>query len=316
MARLSAAERARRLLALLHLLEPDIELSLADIARTLGISEEEAAEDLNLLSCCGLHPYTPDALVPLYIDDGVVRVFGVLPSLERPVRLTAGEARALASALELAGLAADTPLTTKLLENAAASEVSPDDVVRLLGSPLLPETGAALETLAAGLSERRCVRLTYRSAENRVTDRVVEPLGLVNEGAVWYLEAFCRMSGGLRTFRMDRVASAELLTEVFGERDLSPSGKAFSTEGLPLARIHATGGAVQTVGEWPGARVVEQSQASVVFEVPYAGTTWLSRQVVAAFGEAVVLGPAELREAVASLARAEIAAAKPPANGA
>ena len=61
----TAAERATRLLSILHLLKPDSRISLDAIAEILGVTSADVVEDLETLSCCGLAPYTPEALVPV-----------------------------------------------------------------------------------------------------------------------------------------------------------------------------------------------------------------------------------------------------------
>lgn len=305
-AKTPAAARARRLLAILHLLEPDAVVPLADIAGALGVTTAEAAEDLTLLACCGLHPYTPDTLVPLYLEDGVVRVFGELPALDRAVRLSSREAHALSTALELAGVPADAPLTRRLLANAATHDVSVEDIARLLAVASGAPVGDLLGNLVVARDERRCVRLSYQAAgREEATERIVEPLGLVNEQGCWYLEAYCRRAGALRTFRVDRIRTCALLDQSFAPRDVSPTGSAFVADGLPLARVHLSCGAERALREWPGARLVAEDKHGVEVLVPYAGTDWIARQVVSFLGDAEVLQPEEVRAAVRDLALAE-----------
>ena len=309
MAKTPAAARARRLLAILHVFEPDTVVPLTDVAEALGITPAEAAEDLSVLACCGLHPYTPDALVPLYLEDGVVRVFGKLPALDRAVRLSTREVRALAAALELAGVSADAPLIRKLLANAATPDVSAEEVGNLLAVAAGSNAGSLLGDLAVARDQRRCVRLTYQAAgREEATDRVIEPLGLVNDQGAWYVEAYCRRAGALRTFRVERIRSWEVLEETFPERALSPSGSAFVTDGLPLARVRfspASGSAGTALKEWPGARLESEDADGATVLVPFAGTEWIARQVVALLGDAEVLEPAEVRDAVRELALRE-----------
>ena len=45
------------------------------------------------LACCGVAPYTPDVLLPLYLEAGSVVVWGELPALDRAVRLSAAESK-------------------------------------------------------------------------------------------------------------------------------------------------------------------------------------------------------------------------------
>jgi proteasome accessory factor C len=297
----TASARARRMLAVLHLFEPGAEVPLESVADALGISSAEVVDDLDLLACCGVSPYTPDALVPVFVDGGIVMVWGDLPALEHPARLSAREAAAIVTALGVAGVPADDPLVSKLLE-AAAGDVSPETLSQALLAA--PEGGQpALRTIALALTEGRVLRLTHQAAgRSELLERTVEPIALVNERGTWYLEAFCRLAGALRTFRLDRIKSAQMLDEAAPKRKLSPAGSAFVADGLPTARILLALGEEVTEREWPGVRIVEDGPDGTLVEVPYAGTGWIARQVAARLGAAEVVTPAEVRLAVREFA--------------
>lgn len=303
MPRTPAALRARRLLAILHLLERDTELPLSAIAETIGATPEETATDLELLSCCGVG-VLEDRLVPLYIEDdeATVVVFGDLPALDRAVRLSGTEAQALAAALQAAGYPVDDPMTLKLL-TAASPEVEAEEIGRVVRAAASP-AGDTLRTVSLALENRNPLTIVYHGVgRDEGTERVIEPLVLLNDRGSWYLEAFCRTAGSLRTFRVDRIREARIVEERAEERELSPVGAAFTAQGLPLARIRLAPGEEVSDREWPGVRIVEHaSDASLVVEVPYSGTGWISRQVVARLGAAEVIAPDEVREAVARLA--------------
>lgn len=307
MAKVSYSLRARRMLSLLHLFEPDTRIPIARIAQALGATEAEIAEDLDVLSCCGADEYDAGSLVPIFVEDGYVEIWGSMPALDRAVRLSAAESRALAAALETAGMSAEDPLAAKLLGSAASAEADPVELERLVRAAGADDTSAqALKTLSLALQEHTPVRILYHGVgRDEATERVVEPMGLVNERGSWYLEAFCRRAGALRTFRVDRIREATALPERFEPRPLSPAGRAFASAGLPLARIALAAGEQVSDREWPGMRLAEEhTDGSFVVEIPYAGTGWIARQVVARLGAAEVLEPAEVREATATLAHA------------
>lgn len=305
MARTPYALRARRLLAILHLFEPETRLSVSAIADALGVTEAEISSDLDLLSCCGIDEHDAGSLVPIFVEDGVVEIWSAMPALDRAVRLSASESRALAAALETAGMSAEDPLHAKLLGSAAWADADVDELERLVRAANTASPGAdALKTLSLALEEHALVRLMYHGVgRDKATERTVEPMGLVNERGTWYLEAFCRRAGALRVFRIDRIREVTALPERFEPRRLSPAGTAFMSSGLPVARIKLACGEQVSDREWPGMRLAEEhADGSVVVEVPYAGTGWIARQVVARLGAAEVLEPAEVREAAGMLA--------------
>ncbi len=71
-----------------------------------------------------------------------------------------------------------------------------------------PATDALL-TLAAATREQRPVRLRYRSWRGETSERDLDPYGLVFHSGRWYVTGHDHRSGETRTFRVDRVASAE-----------------------------------------------------------------------------------------------------------
>ncbi len=301
--------RARRLLAILHLLEPDTELGIDTIAESLGARPEEVAADLELLAMCGISQEAGDQ-VPIYLEDGVVVVYNPLPALDRAIRLSGAEAQALVAALQTAGIDPGNELIAKLLAATAARDVSAEQISHIVRASVGPETGTTLGVLALALEQHRVVALSYQSSgTSDVTARDCEPMELVNDKGVWYLEAFCRRAGALRTFRVDRIREARIEDEVFAPRALDLTGAAIVTDGLPVATVRLAPGEEFSARDWPGAHMTAvDDDGSVVVAVPYAGTGWIARQVLARLGGAQVLEPAEVRNAVADLARCEIEA--------
>ncbi|HET6498924.1 MAG TPA: WYL domain-containing protein [Coriobacteriia bacterium] len=305
----SAADRARRMLALVGMLQPGAGTPLATLAVSLGVSVEQIAADLELLSLCGIAPYYPDDLVPLYLDGETVRVFGAMPALDRTVRLSAREARALATALQATGRTADDPLVTRLLE--AASESGPREIERVVRTLAGADPGVHT-TLAVAIHRCEAVRIRYqRGGSDEVAERVVEPLALLNERGTWYVEAHCRAAGTIRTFRLDRIETASPTGERFERREASVRRTALPVADLPRALVRLDPGVEVPEREWPGVSVVEITGDGTLVEVPYAGTAWIARQIVSLLGSAEVLEPAEIRRAVALLA----ASARADADG-
>jgi predicted DNA-binding transcriptional regulator YafY len=69
---------------------------------------------------------------------------------------------------------------------------------------------AALQAAVVG---RRRVRMQYTKRRGQQSERWISPLGLVDKDDIWYLIAWTPK--GQRTFRVERVVSAELTDEPF-----------------------------------------------------------------------------------------------------
>lgn len=311
MPRTSSADRARRLIALLGRLQEGMRVPLATLAAELDTTPAELATDLETLSVCGIAPYTPMELVPVFVDGDVVEVWGSVPAMRGPVRLSGAEAGALAAAFAAAGFPADDPLPTKLLA-AASAECNAEELARTLRTRAAHHNPAVFEVLAAGISEHEILTITYqREGATLPARRRVEPLQLFADRGVWYLSAWCHKAGAYRTFRVDRMQAVEPTDEKF---DPSARGSgalsvvAFAAEGLPVARLLFSAGEEFSEREWPGGVVAEERpDGSLVVEVPFAGTDWIARRVTGRLGRVQVLEPTPVRDAVAALAREELA---------
>ena len=311
MARNTAADSTRRLIALLGHLTPGISTPVGELAQIIGTTPEQLAEDLSTLCVCGVAPYGPDQCVDVFVEDGNVEVYSPLPAVSGPVRLSPDEAGALASALAATGFAADNPLVARLLA-ASAADFDADALERTLGSAIASHDGDVFETLAGAAEGHDVVAISYqRDGAESPSQREIEPLALFAERGAWYVSAWCRTAAGMRTFRVDRIRSAHATGEGFdplAHGASLPGTTALASEGLPLARLRLAPGEAFVEREWPGGRIAgTDADGFTLADVPYAGGGWLARRVVARLGRVEVVGPAEMREAVRELARRELA---------
>ena len=302
-----AAERTRRLIALLGRLNRDTRIPLADLALEVGVSPEDLEEDLVALSMCGVYPYDPYELFPVMVEDGEVVVFGDMPSVRGPVRLAPAEAKALAAALQTAGLDASDPLTDRLLE-ASGTGFDAENLERSVVAAIAAHDRDVYQTLAGAQASRSVVAIEYFSAWRGTSSRrLVEAATLFSDRGAWYLVAWCRESDEWRTFRVDRIRSAHATEEHFDPRPSAPRPEgAFPAQGHPVARLRFAPGVAFDEREWPGGRVVDQLEdGSLVAEVPYSGTSRLARWVTARLGTVEVLSPAEARASMLDFARSQ-----------
>jgi predicted DNA-binding transcriptional regulator YafY len=70
---------------------------------------------------------------------------------------------------------------------------------------------ARLEAVRDAIGARRVLRLDYRDAKDKPTQREVWPIGLWFWGGAWTIGAWCEAREDWRNFRVDRIASLEAL---------------------------------------------------------------------------------------------------------
>src|SRR5688572_9852146 len=76
-------------------------------------------------------------------------------------------------------------------------------------------TAATVRAFSTAASQRRRLRIGYRSADGASTERSVDPHGLVYRLGAWYAVGWCHLRQAERVFRLDRVGPVDVLSETF-----------------------------------------------------------------------------------------------------
>jgi len=207
--------RADRLLSILLLLQVRQRMTARDLAQHLEVSERTIHRDMEALSTAG---------VPVVAARGVGGGWTLLDGYRTTLTgLSAAEIQALF-----------LPSSGRLAADLGLRQASEGALLKLLASlPSLARRGAEdmrqrihvdaagwrhweedvslLPVLQEALWGDRKVRLSYARAEGVTVERLVDPLGLVAKGSVWYLVAVAE--GGPRTYRVSRMRGVTLSDE-------------------------------------------------------------------------------------------------------
>jgi predicted DNA-binding transcriptional regulator YafY len=306
-----ASHRLRRLLAIVGWLARVGKAPLAEVAARFGLGQDEVVHELELAACCGIPPYSPDALLEIVVTDTTVEAF--LPeAMARPRRLTPGEGFALAAAartiLAVPGADRDGTLARALAKLEVALGDRQALVVDLDEPSRLPDVRRAVERGTP-------VEIEYHSASTDETStRVVEPLGLVSLDGHWYLDAHCQRAGDLRRFRVDRIRGWRELA-VAGERPVGrtaerygPSSEAFVPgPGTTMASLRLEPAAAWVLESVPVQAVRPLGDGRHEVTVAVGGRAWLERLLLALGPDARVLRPPELTDVGVAAARRVLA---------
>ena len=303
-------ERFARLVTLASILiragRADIKLDAAEVCETMQISDAELREDINVLNVVnfGGGSYVLYAEID---EDGAIEVDPepYSDNFARPARLLPVEAKALVAAIDLIG----EHLPEGSLQSAR------EKIVAALGSDPMQ---AGLHVADAGgddsrvarvaseaINRRRLLRLDYyKSNEDEYTTRVVEPYALVNGREGWYVACFDPERDDVRHFRLDRIRHAEVTETPYEPRpEVNPAAeldgwlRTGEVQASRIARVWVSPERARWAREQR--RVAQElADGSVIVELPFKGTDFLVRDVLAEAGDAAVLEPAEAREAV------------------
>jgi predicted DNA-binding transcriptional regulator YafY len=200
--------RADRLVAALLLMQARGRLTAAELAEELEVSVATARRDLEALSAAGIPVYPQPGRGGGWSLVGGARtdLSGLSATEARALFLLVGPAAAVSGEAKTAlrKLVRALPQTFRAEAEAAASAVTVDPTRWGEQDRPRPEM---VDVLQGAVIRRRKVHLTYSNHANERSERLVDPLGLVDKDDLWYLVAGTER--GQRTFRVDRIVSAE-----------------------------------------------------------------------------------------------------------
>ncbi len=207
--------RADRLLSILLLLQVHERLTAKELATKLEVSERTIHRDMEALGAAG---------IPVFAERGTGGGWSLLESyrtnltglketevqalfLTTPARLLADLGLGKASEAAFIKLLAALPSIYRRDAEYMRQRIHVD----LSGWRRSEEAVPFLPTLQDAVWQERRLHLTYQRSDGINVERLVDPLGLVAKGNLWYLVA--AIDGEMRTYRVSRVQDAWLTDE-------------------------------------------------------------------------------------------------------
>lgn len=205
--------RADRLLSILLLLQAYRRLTARDLAERLEVSERTILRDMEALSHAG---------IPVFAERGTGGGWSLLGEYRTNLTgLNEAEVQALflarspqvlddlglskAAEGALLKLLAAVPSTAQQNADAARTRIHVD----VSGWQHRPEEAVPLlPLLQQAVWQERKLLMTYQRGDCDAVERLVDPLGLVAKGSVWYFVA--GVDDTVRTYRVSRVARVAL----------------------------------------------------------------------------------------------------------
>lgn len=212
-----------RLLTILELLQTHASLSGDELARRLEVEPRTVRRYVGMLQDMGMpiettrgpgggyHLRPGFKLPPLLFseEEATAILLGLLGAswleLKLPVMAVEGAMAKVARILPKAARDRLQALSTHLI-------MSPPDQEARPAANLLLDLSQAIEG-------RQRAAITYRSRQDEVTQRTVEPYGVAGWWGRWYLVAYCCLRQDYRTFRLDHIAQMQVLDETFVRRE-------------------------------------------------------------------------------------------------
>ena len=289
-------------------------LKVAEVCDQLNISPQELREDVAVLNVVnfGGGAYVIYAEV---LPNGEIEVDPepYSDTFDRPARLLPIEGNALIAAIDLLGLPlADLRTAREKVVDALGFDPAVESLH--IVSPRVDDD--IMHTVELAVHETRVLELEYwTQSADRLSERDVEPYALINSKEGWYVAAWDRDVGQLRHFRLDRIKNASARMERFEPREgLNPAAdiggwpRTGRIGGSRAARVLVKSDQARWAREQRTV-LAELETGDIVVEITFKGLEFLVREVLKEAGDAVVLEPADAREAVLAAAEGLIARA-------
>jgi predicted DNA-binding transcriptional regulator YafY len=214
------------------------------------------------------------------------------------------------------------PLLSRLNALMGSQDDSADEIrkrIRILHMAARSERPEYFEAVASATIRRRRLKIAYHArSSDDVTDREVSPQRLVHYRDNWYLDGWCHMRNGLRSFSVDSIRGAAVLdrrAKTVGEKVLNEvlesSYGIFSGKADKRAKLRFTSKQARWVAseQWHPEQVsLFMKDGSYLLEFPYHNDGELVMDILRYGDDIEVVGPATLRRKVRQ--RLEAAAAQ------
>ncbi len=305
-----APARLSRLLSLVPWLTAHDGVPVAEAAAHFGVSADQLEKDLWLLVCCGLPGHGPEHLIDIQFWDEGGRIHVIEPqTLSSPVQLTADESVALVLGLRvLETLPGNHDRTTireliDILTSIAREHVGDSDRW-VVESDISDSVRDIVEQSMASGSP---IAIEYHAAtKDEVTSRVVMPTEIsVSDGRV-FMHAWCLGARAHRTFRLDRIVSADIAHDnAMGVPPVSTGGatdeRATSPDAInaPVTvRLSLASSARWLIDAYNLTVIEEDPDGATIVDWEIWSQEWLIRQVIEWGGLVHILEPPQWRNAL------------------
>lgn len=310
-----ARDQVTRLLALVPYLQARGAVPLSQVAGDFRVQPEQIRRDLRVLWMCGLPGFGPGELIDIDFEsiesdpDGLVRLDNA-EYLSRPVRFDRVEASALIVALRALRESSGADAREVIDRTLARLERVAGDAIQALTVPAVaPEVVRHRDELARAIAEDRQVRLAYYvPTRDETTQRVVDPVALLREDGIAYLDGWCHLAGERRTFRLSRVHGVAVLDTPREVRTLTSRPRVFEpSPSAARATIRLAPYHRWFVDHHPVESVAETADGGLEVGLWVNDPRWLVRLALRLAPGLEIIEPVALREQVRQTARAALA---------
>jgi predicted DNA-binding transcriptional regulator YafY len=284
-------QKAARLLDLVPFLYKNQGISIEMLAGEFGVDRDEILSDLNTLWMCG---ETRFDLIELEFESGYVFIRNA-QAINLVRSLSTQEMISIFFGLDLLKEQLGNQRSDLLAEiESLKSHISPELSSLVSANPAI--SASLLEEIDKAITSRSALEIQYHSvADDKYSTRIIFPIEKVRRDGQDFLIAFCTVADSRRTFRLDRVTAAKMV---------SASKPSISSPHEDDSRLSVT---LKVHGN---ARMLKETfdkcedLGGNKYRVEVFSPSWLIREIIASAGDFELLEPLDLRQELARQSQA------------
>jgi len=293
--------RINRLFETLYILLGKKAVTAAELSKRFEVSARTVYRDIDALSAAGIPVYTTRGKGGgISLLDGYVLSKSMISEEEQNQILIALQSLAATEQMDASSILSKLgSLFQKTYTNWIEVDFS------RWGNKRLDKE--KFELLKQAIIGRHVISFTYFGSNGESTDRKVKPLKLVFKSKSWYLQGYCCVRQGYRTFKINRMACVKALPECFSD-DISgipPIEQLDPCDRLPVIKMKFTSSvAYRVYDEFDETSIIKDQDGSFLVSIKLPVDGWLYGFLLS-FGTAVeVLEPESIRWSMARMAEA------------
>ena len=210
-----------RVISTLMLLQTKKIVKATSIAERYGTSLRTVYRDISTLKNAGI-PIIGDPGIGYSIMDGYR-----LP----PIMFNEGEAASLLTAEKFIGRLTDQDTQAyyssamikikAILRSAEKQSLEVLDHSIAISNKQSSINKAYLQDLFKSIAAKHILGIEYKKPDGTSSERKLEPIGCYHNADNWYLVAYCQLKKAYRTFKVNRIASLQVLDQHFDNKHIS-----------------------------------------------------------------------------------------------
>jgi proteasome accessory factor C len=311
---LVATDRAALMLQLVPYLIGKGEVSIDEAAAEFDVTPAQMRTMVEKLTVIGLpgdggYWQMPNELFDIdweLLDERDTIAITNSVGLERSPKLTAREAAALLTGLQLAKTipgVGDTEIFAGLLAKLSRGASSTPAEMIVAPGPV----DEVRDVVATALQRQSAVSFTYKAPDAPPTTRTVDPVKVHIADGQWYLQGWCHLREAMRTFHLDRVSHLEL-TDIPITHGGEPVPGWFDADaGDVVASIRFPESVAPLIGDYLDRASVESADGVAIARMRVADEFSLRRLAARLGGDVEIIDPPTARHAAAEWAEAGLA---------